>query len=79
VYFIVRPDKEKRTGPYSDENPEYRRAFGEAQEKYAHLSPREMSPVRRFAIKKSRFQGKRPEIIAEAAAVRELMEREING
>jgi len=78
MYFIVREGKEKRTGPYSDDNPAYRKAFGEAKEKFSHMTPREMSPVRRFAIKKTRFQGKRPEIIAEAAALRELMSEEIN-
>jgi hypothetical protein len=31
-----------------------------------------------LAIKKMRFQGKRPELIAEAAAIRAVMEKEIN-
>ena len=78
MYVIVREHKEKRTGEYSDENPEFRRAFGETREAFEKVHPRDLSAVRRFAIKKMRYQGKRPELVAEAAAIREVMEREIN-
>ena len=78
MYFIIRDHKERRTGPYSNDNPEYRRAFGEAREKHEHTHPRTLSPERRLAIKQMRFQGKRPELIAKSAAIRALMEEEIN-
>jgi hypothetical protein len=66
------------TGDFSMSNPEYRRAYGETLERIQGLTPREMSPVRRFAIKKMRFQGKKPELVAESAAIRAAMSREIN-
>jgi hypothetical protein len=73
-----KPDPRPGVGDYSMSNPEYRRAYGETMEKIANLSPRQMSPVRRFAIKKTRFQGKTPALIAEAAAIRAAMSREVN-
>lgn len=66
------------TGMYSESNPEYRRAYGETLERIQGMTPREMSPVRRFAIKKTRFQGKTPALIAEAAAIRAAMSKEVN-
>ena len=79
MYIIVRPDKEKRTGLYSEENPEYRKRYEETREQFEKMNPQDLSSVRRFAIKKIRFQGKKPELVAEAAAVRAVMEKEING
>ena len=69
---------EEGVGAYSQSNPKFRRAFGEMQEQVQKLSPREMSPVRRFEIKKMRFQGKLPELVARSAAVRYAMSREVN-
>ena len=78
MYVIVKDHEEKRHGEYSEENREFRNAYHETRERLAHLHPKDLSALRRFAIKKSRFQGKRPEIIAEAAAIRRLMEEEVN-
>jgi hypothetical protein len=78
MYFIVREGKEKRRGPYSDENPEYRRTFGETLEKIEGMHPRDLSPERRLAIKQMRFQGRRPELVAKSAAIRAYMTKEIN-
>ena len=66
------------TGDYSMSNPAYRKAYGETLERIKGLTPREMSPLRRFAIKKTRFQGKKPELIAESAAIRAAMSKEVN-
>lgn len=66
------------TGDYSMSNPEYRKSWGETLERIQGLTPREMSPVRRWAIKKTRFQGKTPKLIAEAAAIRYAMSQEVN-
>ena len=78
MYVIVREHKEKRTGEYSEENPEFRRSFEETREAFEKVHPRDLSAVRRMAIKKMRMQGKKPELVAEAAAIRECMEKEIN-
>lgn len=78
MYVIVREHKEKHTGQYSDENREYRNSFNEAREAFEKADPRDLSAVRRLAIKKMRYQGKSPKLVAEAAAVRECMEKEIN-
>jgi hypothetical protein len=78
MYWHSRSKEERRSGIYSDENPAYKKRFHDTQDKYANVKPRDLSPFRRLAIKKMRFQGKRPELIAEAAAIRNLMEREIN-
>jgi hypothetical protein len=74
----VKTDPKPGTGDYSNSNPAYRKAYGETMEQIKGLTPREMSPVRRFVIKKTRFQGKTPELIAEAAAIRAAMSKEIN-
>ena len=74
----VKSDPKSGVGDYSMSNPAYRKAYGETLERIKGLTPREMAPVRRFAIKKTRFQGKHPELIAEAAAIRAAMSREIN-
>ena len=79
MYIIKREEREERgEGSYSEENPEYRRRYGETQDNYRGVHPRDLSPLRRLAIKKMRFQGKRPDLVAEAAALRALMEEEIN-
>ena len=71
-------DPRPGVGDYSMSNPAYRRAYGETIERIRGLTPREMSPVRRLAIKKTRFQGKTPALIAEAAACRAAMSKEVN-
>ena len=78
MYFIVHEGQERRHGPYSDDNPAYKRVFGETMEKISGRPPHELSPERRLAIKKMRFQGRRPELVAESAAIRAYMTREIN-
>jgi len=78
VHFIVREHKEKRTGEYSEENREYRDSFNETKEEFEKVDPGDLSAVRRFAIKKMRMQGKLPKLVAEAAAIRECMSKEIN-
>ncbi|HUW11096.1 MAG TPA: hypothetical protein VM537_15310 [Anaerolineae bacterium] len=78
MYIIKREEREERGGPYSRENPEYRRRYGETQDNYRGVHPRDLSPLRRLAIKKIKLQGHRPDLVAEAAALRALMEEEIN-
>ena len=73
-----KPDPRPGEGDYSLSNPAYRRSYGETMERIQGLTPREMSPVRRLAIKKTRFQGKTPALIAEAAAIRAAMSKEVN-
>ena len=63
-----------------DKEPQFpteaaRKRYHEAQEHYAHEKPRALSPIRRLAIKKMRFQGRRPILVAEARAIRDLMEK----
>ena len=74
MYFHVRSKDQEPHFPTA----EARKHYHETQEFYAHEKPRDLSPVRRLAIKKMRFQGKKPELIAEAKAIRDLMTREIN-
>jgi len=78
--IIVRRGKhnEGTREEYTDRNPKYRKKFHETQEELERLDPQKLAPLRRFAIKKSRFQDKSPESIAEAAAIRNLMEHIIN-
>jgi hypothetical protein len=71
-------DEAPREGKYSDENPAYKKRFHDTQDQYANVKPRDLSPLRRLAIKKMRYQGKTSHLVAEAAAIRRLMEREIN-
>lgn len=78
MYFIVREHEEKRNGPYSDENPEYRKSYHETQEKLKGKHPKELAMERRRAIVGTRYFKKDPISIARAAAVRSLMEHEIN-
>jgi len=81
VYFIVR-DKDEPQGvrrEYSDANPDYRKAYHETREELAHKEPKELALLRRQAIRRSRYYRKDPQSIAEAAAIRKLMEKEING
>jgi len=78
MYFIIRKAPEGRDPKYSMQNPEYRRAYGEAREKVDGMRPRDMSPLRRFAIKQMRFQGKRPGLVAKSQAIRDAMSEEIN-
>ena len=75
---FVKPDPRPGAGDYSMSNPEYRKSWGETMERIQGLTPREMSPVRRFAIKKMRFQGKTPKLVAESAAIRYAMTKEVN-
>ena len=78
MYIIVRGEKDNTRERYSERNPEYREAFGRTQDRLAKMHPRDLSPLRRLAIKQMRFQGKRPDLVAKSAAIRQLMEREIN-
>ena len=80
MYVIIR-NKEQKAGidsQYTEENKEYRQKFYETKEELGHLDPKGLAVLRRFAIKKSRFQDKSPKSIAEAAAIRDLMEHKIN-
>lgn len=78
MYVIIREGKQDHAEYYSERNPQYRETFGETQEKLAKVHPRDLSPLRRLAIKKMRFQGRRADLVAEAAAIRDLMTKEIN-
>jgi hypothetical protein len=73
-----KPDPRPGVGDYSMSNPEYRKAYGETMDRIQGLTPRQMSPVRRFAIKKMRFQGKTPGLVGESAAIRAAMSKEVN-
>lgn len=79
MYFIVRNKEELNVRKeYTDENPAYRKTFHETQEKLKGRHPKELAAERRWAIKGTRYFRKDPESIARAAAIRDLMEHEIN-
>ena len=79
MYIIVR-NKKDYPYDYSDSNPEYRRAYGEAQERASECKElRGAAAQRRWAIKKMRFQGRTPELIAEARGTRHFIEKQVNG
>ena len=81
MYFIVR-DKDEHTEvrkEYSDANPAFRKVYHETCEEFEHKEPKELARLRRQAIRRSRYYNKDPQSIAEAAAIRRLMEKEING
>ena len=77
MYIIVH-NNERRRGFYSDENPAFRKAYHETLEQIEGRHPRSLSPERRLEIKKMRFQGKKPELVARSAAIRDYMTKEIN-
>ena len=79
--FIIRKGEEARhvVSRFSDADPRYRKAFGETMERVFHLDPKALAPERRLLIKAMRFQGKTPELVARAAAIRAAMTKEING
>lgn len=74
----VKPDPRPGVGAYSRDNPAYRRAYEEALEQAAGMRPRDMAMARRLEMKKMRFQGKKPELIARAAALRMAITEEVN-
>jgi len=80
VYFIVRNKEEhpEVRREYTEENPAYRRTFHETREKLKGRHPKELALERRRAIAGTRYFHKDPESIARAAAIRDLMEHEIN-
>lgn len=73
MYFHVRSK-----GDELPKDPEFQKHYHDTQDFYAKENPKDLSPVRRLAIKKMRYQGKTPRLLAEAKAIRDLMEREIN-
>ena len=75
---IIIRDRERNSGFYSDDNPRYRKAYHETLERVSKLDPRLIAPERRMMIKAMRFQGKTPELVAKAAALRASMTKEIN-
>jgi hypothetical protein len=86
VYFIVRNKGLNKQGEqvyhnpeWTDRNHSYKQAYGEWEEKMRHASNREKATVRRVALQQMKFQGKRPELIAKARAMRRMIERDING
>jgi len=79
MFFIIRGKNEKQgAGQYSMSNPEYRESYYKTKEKIEHIAPRDLSPLRRKSIRTMRFAGKTPELVAEAAAIRKVMEDKIN-
>jgi len=78
MYIIVR-NKQRYPHDYSESNPEYRRAYGEAQEQASEGRLKDAAAKRRWAVKKMRFQGRTPELVAEARGFRHYIERQING
>jgi len=79
VYFIVHKRGEK--GPHPDDvsNPAVRRAGADGWDKANGMGLKEAAHERRKVIRKMRFYGKRPELIAEARGIRRNMEKRING
>ena len=78
--IIIRGNKEGPNVPnlYSDADPRYRKAYYETLERVSKLDPKTIAPERRMMIKAMRFQGKTPELVAKAAAIRAAMTKEIN-
>jgi len=74
----VKSDPRPGVGAYSRDNPSYRRAFDEMTEKISGMRPRDMAMMRRLELKKMRFQGKKPELVAKAAAIRMAITEEVN-
>jgi len=87
VTFIVRrkpdamPDKSYKPATdrkYTDANPKFRKAYHETMERARNTDVRKLAPERRLLIKAMRFQGKTPELVGKAAAIRAAMTAEIN-
>jgi len=79
MHFIIRGKREKQgAGQYSISNPEYRDSYYKTKEKIESIAPRDLSPLRRKSIRTMRFVGRTPELVAEAAAIRQVMEDKIN-
>jgi hypothetical protein len=71
-------DIKKGTGIYSEANPEYRKSFNETMDRARKMKPDTILAQRKWVIKAIRFQGKTPELVARAAALRTAASEEIN-